>query len=303
LFGVLRQEATMARRRVLSHTEVDDPPDGTGYWGTGAGEPLTLAMLGDSSAVGRGVDDVAETPGVLLAVALSDLADRPVRLVQVAVSGSESSELALQVSRAMPERPDVAVVMIGANDVTARVSPQTAVRHLRKAVLDLRVSGSEVVVGTCPDLGTLRPVPQPLRRFGRYWSREMAAAQTVAVVEAGARSVSLGSILRPEFASRPDYFSADQFHPSRVGYARAAAVMLPSVADALGLLMPDDLPARLREVHRAAVQAADRPGTEVTAAPDRRGRSFASTQRRRPARMPTPAEVSDADQQSREPAS
>lgn len=304
LFGVLRGEALMTRRRVLGFEGVQDPANGTGVWGDGGGRALTLAMVGDSSAVGRGVDLVIETPGVLLAHSLSGLAGRPVRLVQVAVSGSESSDLALQVGRVLPESPDVAVIMIGANDVTARVSVAAAVGHLRQAVLTLRQAGCEVVVGTCPDLGTLRHVPQPLRLFGRRWSRQLATAQTVAVVEAGGRTVSLGSLLGPEFEVRPELFSPDQFHPSAEGYAAAAAVMLPSVAAAIGISAPADITelplsaGGIRSVASAAAQAASRPGTEVSAADPRRGArrrgtSLALSLRRRPAKMPTPEEAAD----------
>ena len=67
-------------------------------------------------------------------------------------------------------------------------------------------------------------------------SRQLAAAQTIAVVEAGGRTVSLGDLLGPEFAASPaEMFSADRFHPSVAGYASAAAVLLPSVCAALGL--------------------------------------------------------------------
>ncbi len=304
LFGTLRAEAMLARRRVLRHEGIQDPPDGTGFWGHGdrtmGSDHLTLAMLGDSSAVGRGVDLVTETPGVLLAHSLAGLAGRPVRLVQVAVSGSESSDLPLQIDRALPESPDVAVIMIGANDVTARVPVRTAVGHLRGAVLSLRQAGCEVVVGTCPDLGTLRPVPQPLRLFGRQWSRQMAAAQTVAVVGAGGRSVSLGSLLGPEFEARPEWFSPDEFHPSADGYAAAAAMMLPSVAAAIGIPAPADsrdLPVPsggVQPIAMAAARAAWHPGTEVTAATaragSRRSGSLALSLRRRPAKMPAPEE-------------
>ena len=126
--------------------------------------------------------------------------------------------------------------MIGANDVTHRIDKSVAVRHLADAVRRLRELGTEVVVGTCPDLGTIQPIPQPLRLIGRRWSRDLAAAQTVAVVEAGGRTVSLGDLLGPEFAERPhEMFSADRFHPSPAGYARAAAALLPSVYAALGV--------------------------------------------------------------------
>ena len=51
-------------------------------------------------------------------------------------------------------------------------------------------------------------------------SRNLAAAQTIAVVEAGGRTVSLGDMLGPLFASRDDLFGDDEFHPSAEGYAR-----------------------------------------------------------------------------------
>jgi hypothetical protein len=91
------------------------------------------------------------------------------------------------------------------------------------------------------------------------------------VVAAGGRAVSLGDILGPEFETRREFFSADQFHPSAIGYARAAEVLLPSAAAALGLLTVSEaagpfISTRARPVTQAAVQAASRPGTEVAAA-------------------------------------
>ena len=99
----------------------------------------------------------------------------------------------------------------------------------------MREAGTEVVVGTCPDLGTIRPIAPPLRQVARRWSRRLAAAQAIAVVEAGGRAVSLGTILGPEFAARAaDMFGPDRFHPSPAGYRSCAAAMLPTVAAALG---------------------------------------------------------------------
>ena len=46
-----------------------------------------------------------------------------------------------------------------------------------EAIARLRERGTAVVVGTCPDLGALRPVPQPLRALGSRASRQLAAAQ------------------------------------------------------------------------------------------------------------------------------
>jgi lysophospholipase L1-like esterase len=302
LVTVLREEARSARRRVEARRAPADPPTGNGVYGSSRGKPLVLTVLGDSSAVGLGVQKVQQTPGVLLASALAELAERPVRLVRLAVSGAVSERLAAQVDLALAEHPDVAVIMIGANDVTSRARPATSVRHLADAVRRLVGAGCQVVVGTCPDLGTIRPIRQPLRLLARRWSRQLAAAQTIAVVAEGGRTVSLGSVLGPTFASDRTMFSSDEFHPSAAGYAAAAAVLLPSVADSLGvwpaaadrgLRMRRDT---VRPVAQAAARAAGRTGTEVQATEVRgadhgpRG-PWARLRRRRPPDIGTPDQV------------
>jgi lysophospholipase L1-like esterase len=306
LYALLREEARAARRKVEARTSKDGPPSGDGIYGRGRGKPLVFTVLGDSSAVGLGVERATETPGVLIAAALTELAERPVRLVRLAVSGAVSRALDGQVDKALTEQPDVALIMIGANDVTSRARPAVSVRHLADAVRRLSAAGCEVVVGTCPDLGTIRPIAQPLRTFARKWSRDMAAAQTIAVVEAGGRTVSLGSVLGPAFASDRSMFSVDEFHPSAVGYAQAAAVLLPSVADAVGV-WPATADRGLRPVRRgtvrpvaqAAAKAASRTGTEVQATEVRgsgtgpRG-PWALLRRRRPTELLSPEQMEES---------
>ncbi|QNG37616.1 SGNH/GDSL hydrolase family protein [Geodermatophilaceae bacterium NBWT11] len=303
LVQLLREEARRARRGIESRTAQADPPTGEGVYGHYRGAPLVLAVLGDSSAVGLGVQTAAETPGVLVAAALAELAERPVRLVKVARSGGRSTELAGQVERVLPHSPDIAMVMIGANDVTSRTKPAIAVRRLAEAVRTLEAAGCRVVVGTCPDLGTIRPIAQPLRTLARRWSRQLAAAQTIAVVAEGGRTVSLGSVLGPAFATDRTMFSSDEFHPSAAGYAAAAASLLPSIADSLGV-WPASADRGLRSLRRdtvrpvaqAAARAAGRTGTEVQATEVRgedagpRG-PWARLRRRRPPEMASPAEV------------
>ncbi|MEP7034619.1 MAG: SGNH/GDSL hydrolase family protein [Actinomycetota bacterium] len=272
-FGVLRVEALMARW--LVGQPVTGAPDDDALYGSGLGEPVQLLLMGDSSAAGMGADQARQTVGAIIANGVSALSGRPVRLTNVAVIGAESSGLEVQLataSEAVPE-PDVAVILIGANDVTHRIDKSIAVRHLEQTVRALRATGCEVVVGTCPDLGTIEPVAQPLRLLARRWSRDLAAAQTVAVVEAGGRTVSLADLLGHEFAERSsEMFSHDRFHPSPAGYARVASVLLPSVCDVLGLWSdrttrgPDPMRGeRVGPVAVAAVQAVRDPGTEVSA--------------------------------------
>ncbi|MBD8870456.1 SGNH/GDSL hydrolase family protein [Nocardioides donggukensis] len=270
LYGVLTAEARLARKAIGEPGD-RKPPDATGWYGRGRpGPAYTMALLGDSSAAGYGVERVEDTPGAVLASGLAERADRRVYLKEFAVVGAQSSALATQVEKALPVEPDIAVILIGANDVTHTVLPAASVRFLAEAVRRLRDAGVEVVVGTCPDLGTIKPIAPPLRQVARAWSRRLATAQAITVVEAGGRTVSLGSILGPEFAAAPALlFGPDRFHPSAEGYASLGAVMLPSILAALGVI-PDEeaTPEALRgegvlPIARAAVEAARTPGTEL----------------------------------------
>jgi lysophospholipase L1-like esterase len=269
-YGLLRLEARQARLAI--GTIPEGPPTADGRYGHYAGGPISIAILGDSSAAGIGVDVSDETPGALLAAGLAEMAERPVMLTVVAKSGAQSSDLAEQVAAVRDTRPDLALIIIGGNDVTHQMNPAVSVRLLDEAVRALRDAGTAVVVGTCPDLGTVEPIPRPLRWLARRASRRLAAAQTVAVVEAGGRTVSLGSILGPEFAAAPGHmFGTDRFHPSAAGYAAAAAAVLPSVGSALGLWQveeegPELLPGEdVLPVAVAAAAAVEESGTEVAA--------------------------------------
>ncbi len=284
--GLVLTEVRLARQAVGSCE--DTPPVADGRYGgflvgTGAldgepshpseivGEPLRLAFLGDSTAAGQGVHRAGETPAALLASGLAAVAERPVDLVNVALSGATSSDLSRQVGLLLDgagPAPDVCVIMIGANDVTNRMSPAVSVRHLADTVSALRAAGAEVVVGTCPDLGTIEPVYQPLRWIARRLSRQLAAAQTIAAVGLGARTVSLAQLLGPEFEARPrELFGPDSYHPSAAGYATAAMAVLPTLCASLGLWPDDDRAGAdsvtAMPVAQAAATAAAESGTEV----------------------------------------
>ncbi len=276
---------------------------GVGLLGVLGGAALYGLIVGETRLARRRIRPAETEPPVshdtTWTAAGVDAALAPI-MTNVAVVGAESTMLPAQVARVI-DHLDLAVVIIGTNDVTHRIKPAESVRHLGDAVRALRASGAEVVVGTCPDLGTIRPIAQPLRYIARRLSRNLAAAQTIAVVEAGGRTVSLGDLLGPLFAQRRDLFSEDRFHPSAQGYAHAADAILPSALDALGLRTRARSASvfttrRARPIAKAAVQAAARPGTEVAGAEvhgeteGRRGR-WARLRRRRPQRpVPTSPE-------------
>ncbi|MBM9460677.1 SGNH/GDSL hydrolase family protein [Nocardioides sp. zg-536] len=270
LYGVLSAEARLARKAIGPQME-DPPPDATGWYGRGKpGPAIRIALLGDSIAAGYGVERVEQTPGALLASAVAEHAGRRVYLKQLAVVGARSSDLAAQIDRALAIEPDVTIISIGGNDVTHTVRPSHSVRDLAEGVRRVVDARGQVVVATCPDLGTVQPIAPPLRQIARAWSRRLAAAQTVVAIEEGARTVSLGDILGPEFAAAPALlFGPDQFHPSADGYRAYVGVLIPSVLAALDQEAAEEavLEAFRGEgvlpVIRAAIEAVNHPGTEL----------------------------------------
>ncbi|MDR6865648.1 lysophospholipase L1-like esterase [Microbacterium resistens] len=228
----LTRQAAIARRRIGKPLG-EDAIDADRVWRRRLDGPaLELLVLGDSLAAGLGAERRKDTLGGRLAKGLARRARRPVRLRTAAVVGSESPDLESQLD-GLPAgyRPDVAVIVVGGNDVTHRIPVSVSVRHLEEAISRLRIRDVEVVVGTCPDLGALRPVPQPLRHLASRLSRRLAEAQMEAATRGGARAVDLRRAVGPMFFDEPDtMFSLDRFHPSALGYRRTADALLPALA-------------------------------------------------------------------------
>jgi lysophospholipase L1-like esterase len=239
MYGLLRAEVLLARYRIgVLDIAVPDPSgiyaaprrDSVEPDHRRAHRPLRLLVIGDSAAAGYGARDPDDTYGAFLASGLAERIGRPVDLRCHAVVGAETTDLLTQIDQADLTGIEATAVIIGVNDVTHGVRTGTAVQSLRAVLERLRANGSAVIVGTCPDLGTVRPIPQPLRQLARQRSRRLAEAQALATVEAGGTAVALCSLLGPEFAAAPaELFGPDRYHPSPRGYRRCAEAMLPEL--------------------------------------------------------------------------
>jgi lysophospholipase L1-like esterase len=208
-------------------------PDGAGPFPPLRRDSLSFAVMGDSLAAGLGAELPDQLPGVRLARGLAEELGRPVRLSTHAISGSRTTDLEAQVDRALIDPPDLALVIVGGNDVTTRTSIGTSAALLGTQVTRLMDAGTTVVVGTCPDLGIILPIPQPLRTIASRYSLSLARAQRRVLDAISVRAVSLAALLSPEFLARPDeLFSADRFHPNGKGYEFATTVLLAPLCGA-----------------------------------------------------------------------
>jgi len=248
VYGVLSQQGRRARRNIVIpgwRPFLADGvylPDGTGPHPTAIPDfagAIRMAMLGDSLAAGLGVDGPEQLPGAVLALGLAQDSGRPVQLDTFAMCGCTSRRLGGQVDTVLLNPPQVAVIMIGANDVTRRIPPWESAKLLGDAVSRLRAAGATVIVGTCPDLGTIRSIPQPLRTLAHTSSLTLARLQREAVDRAGGLTVPLAQLLAHDFLTQPEtLFSRDHYHPSSAGYAAACTVLLPVLCTALRVGCP-----------------------------------------------------------------
>ena len=183
------------------------------------GVPLRLALIGDSTAAGVGVDLTEDTVGAQLAAAIA--ADRRVILTGVAIAGSRTGDLGPQVSRALLGRPDVVVMLIGANDAT----------HVTPLATGAAASRLPPSPGCAPKASPSSSAPAPTwapatscRRCARWWPGRAAGSPG-----AGARRTRRR---RRGRAARPDLRAAVPGRP-RVA-VRATGSTRPRTATGSG---------------------------------------------------------------------
>jgi lysophospholipase L1-like esterase len=190
-----------------------------------------MVVLGDSIAFGTGAGRSEDTLGSQLAAALT--ADGfDVDLHVLAVPGAASAQLAAQVRRAGPLAADLAVVVIGANDLARFVPAERAAADLAVAVADLRAGGTDVVVVPAPDMSSVPFVPPAFRPAVQAACALLQQRQAAVAEAAGASVAYIAADVGRAFTGDPALFSADRFHPSSAGYARIGAALLPYVRTA-----------------------------------------------------------------------
>jgi lysophospholipase L1-like esterase len=193
---------------------------------------IQMAVLGDSIAAGQGATRTADSLASRLTAGLADHGVEAAPRI-FAASGARSSALRGQVDRALEWQPDLAVIVIGANDLSHLTPPAQAAAALGEAVRRLRDAGALVVVAPAPDLSVVPYVPAGMRPIVRAASQTLRDLQSAQVVAAGGRVADREGRTTSAFAADRALFSADLFHPSSAGYAVIAGTLLPEILEAL----------------------------------------------------------------------
>jgi lysophospholipase L1-like esterase len=189
---------------------------------------MRFLVLGDSLAFGTGAAAPQHTLGARLTRTLQETG-HSVELQVVAVPGATSLDLAAQVRRADPA--DVALLVVGANDLTRQLPAAQSAAALGTAVRELRQRGTEVLVVPTPDVSSVAWVPPAFRSVVAGICDQLRARQTLAAEAAGAVVAPIVPELSGRFAADPELFSTDRFHPSSAGYALVADALAPHLLE------------------------------------------------------------------------
>lgn len=228
LFPLLHAQAQGVRAGVVP---LPEPPGArAGRVGGGDGE-LRLLVVGDSSAAGVGAAHQQEALAQPLARHLARRLDAAVRWRLIARTGL-TSEATLDLLRGVPvAEADVAVVVVGVNDITQQVPPALALKHRAEIAVWLHAHAgvADVLFPALPEMERFPSLPQPLA----WWAGQMAQrnnraqarwAKNWPLAEPRVRHVPMAGVMRA------DLMASDGFHPGPGLYARVAERLADVIA-------------------------------------------------------------------------
>jgi lysophospholipase L1-like esterase len=222
---VLLAQAHWLRRTTPELPEPEGPRRGT----VGRGEPkLRLLVVGDSSAAGVGARTQREALARPLAERLAERLGRVVSWRLVARTGLTSEGVYDELDRARPQRADVAVVVVGVNDITKDVPLAVALKHRARIAAWLQVHAGvrHVVFPALPEMDKFPAIPRPLGWYvGQAARRNNRAQRRWASPEAGVVHLDMAGL------AEATLFCEDGFHPAPALYARVADRLADHIAD------------------------------------------------------------------------
>jgi lysophospholipase L1-like esterase len=227
LAPLLVAQGLATRRMALRLPEADGPRAGV----QGHGAPVSLLILGDSSAAGVGVPTQRQALAGHLPQALAQQAGRQVHWTLVARSGLNSLQaMSLWHEQGAP-RADLAVVVTGVNDVVDQIAP-ARVRRARESLalaLEREAGARHIVFAALPPMRAFTALPQPLR-----WVAGLDADRHDRALADWLRGQTARTRLAVDLPLDPALLAEDGFHPG------------PQVYRLWGQALADHLAAQLR---------------------------------------------------------
>jgi lysophospholipase L1-like esterase len=196
----------------------------------GSGEKLNYAIFGDSTSISQG-GEYQNGYAVNTAEYLSQ--NRQVSYQNFGVSGARISDVAnSQIPQSSDFKADLALIAVGANDVTHLTSLKRIESDMNQIIDELQAQNPNmtIIFTGSASMGTVKRFPQPTRFLaGLQTNRVNQLMENIAQQ----RQVVFAHIARDTeeaFRNNPQHFSQDNFHPSDSGYAVWTEILI-SVID------------------------------------------------------------------------
>jgi len=226
LSPLLVAQAVTTRRRAPLLPEAAGPRSGV----IGEGRALRVLIIGDSSGAGVGVPTQDIALAGHLTRTLAEAARRRVHWWLVAKSGITTAQALELVQRERPPMADVAVAVLGVNDVIDQVPSHRAVQQ-RAALADWLLANAgvrHVVFAPLPPMHQFPLLPQPLRWIiGRDARRHDAAMARWAAGRSDASHVPI------DISLAADCMASDGFHPGEPVYRTCGQALARFIANEL----------------------------------------------------------------------
>lgn len=181
-----------------------------------AGADFRLLTLGESTVAGIGAPTHDEALTGQVAASLAHRLKRTIHWRAAGQNGLTAHRLLTELVPSLPdEKADAIVVALGVNDVLSLSSAAKWTGDLTALVAAVRsrCGHAPVVLAGVPPMNHFPALPQPLRAvLGQRSQMLDAAAAQLAVTLAGVIHAPMN------FAGGAEFFCADRFHPSALGY-------------------------------------------------------------------------------------
>lgn len=228
---ILLAQARRVRSNALALPEPQGPREGR--VGDG-GVVLRILVAGDSSAAGVGARTQDEALALPLARLLSQRLAGAVGWQLAAQTGLTSEGVLRKLMQDDVREADIAIVIVGVNDITREV-PLSAVLRTRGEIARWLLGHARVrhvAFAAVPEMDLFPALPQPLAWLAGKLARRNNVAQAQ-----WAKGIERVSHVPMDGVMRADLMAADGFHPAPALYARTAARLsdylhgeLPSIA-------------------------------------------------------------------------
>jgi len=209
LMPVLIPQALFINKMTLSLPE----PTGDRLGVCGAGNELKLLIIGDSAALGVGVDGQDDA----LAGQLSSLLghDYSVNWTLLAKTGATAEGILDMLEPLREETFDIVLVSIGVNDVTHFTHSGRWEKNMNIMIniLISKFSVKKILLSNIPPMQKFTTFPQPLRWWWGERSKRLNSLLTV-IVDNSSQCTQFDI----DAPIEPKYIAKDGFHPSKIAY-------------------------------------------------------------------------------------